>query len=81
VSRPQDVVATLLGRGLTIATAESLTAGLLAATLADVPGASGTLVGGVVAYRNDVKERLLGVDPDRLARHGAVDPTLAVHMA
>jgi nicotinamide-nucleotide amidase len=78
---PGAVVAALVRQGRGIATAESLTAGLLAATLADVPGASATLQGGVVAYQNHVKERLLGVDPDLLARRGAVDPEVAVQMA
>jgi nicotinamide-nucleotide amidase len=81
MSLPADVVTELVRRGLRIATAESLTAGLLAATIADVPGASGTLQGGVVAYQNEVKEHLLGVDPGRLASHGAVDPGVAAQMA
>ncbi|MFB9074206.1 CinA family protein [Citricoccus parietis] len=78
---PAAVVQLLIRRDLTVATAESLTAGLLAATLADVPGASGTLQGGVVAYQNHVKERLLGVDPALLARAGAVDAEVARQMA
>jgi nicotinamide-nucleotide amidase len=81
MSLPADVVTELIRRGLRIATAESLTAGLLAATIADVPGASATLQGGVVAYQNEVKERLLGVDPSRLASHGAVDADVAAQMA
>jgi nicotinamide-nucleotide amidase len=81
MSLPADVVTELVRRGLRIATAESLTAGLLAATIADVPGASATLQGGVVAYQNEVKERLLGVDPGRLASHGAVDAAVAAQMA
>lgn len=75
------VVRSLLERGLTVATAESLTAGLLAAALADVPGASGTLQGGVVAYQNRVKEQVLGVDADLLEHRGAVDGDVAVQMA
>ena len=78
---PAAVVHGLIGRGLTVATAESLTAGLLAATLAEVPGASGTLQGGVIAYQNHVKQDLLGVDADLLARHGAVHPEVARQMA
>lgn len=79
--RPAAVVRSLLERGLTVATAESLTAGLLAAALADVPGASGTLQGGVIAYQNRVKEQVLGVDAELLARRGAVDGDVAVQMA
>jgi nicotinamide-nucleotide amidase len=81
MSLSADVVTELIRRGLRVATAESLTAGLLAATIADVPGASATLQGGVVAYQNEVKERLLGVDPGRLASHGAVDAGVAAQMA
>ncbi|MGM7670175.1 CinA family protein [Microbacterium sp. A93] len=78
---PAAVVHGLLRRGLTVATAESLTAGMLAGTLAEVPGASGTLQGGVIAYQNHVKQTLLGVDAELLARHGAVHPEVARQMA
>lgn len=78
---PAAVVHGLTLRGLTVATAESLTAGLLAATLAEVPGASATLQGGVIAYQNHVKQALLGVDAGLLARHGAVHAEVARQMA
>lgn len=65
----------------TVATAESLTAGMLSAVLADTPGASGMLQGGVVAYQNPVKETLLGVPGALLASAGAVDPDVAAAMA
>jgi nicotinamide-nucleotide amidase len=68
-------------RGLTIATGESLTAGMVAAALASVPGASAVLRGGVVSYHRDVKADLLGVDPELLTRVGAVDPEVASQMA
>ena len=68
----RDVVHALADAGLTVATGESLTAGLVAARLADVPGASAVLHGGVVAYQNAVKTGLLGVPEDLLARVGAV---------
>ena len=77
----RDVVHALADAGLTVATGESLTAGLLAARLADVPGASAVLHGGVVAYQNAVKTGLLGVPEDLLARAGAVDADVARRMA
>lgn len=75
------VVARGTALGLTVATAESLTAGMVAAALADVPGASAVLQGGVVAYQNHVKAELLGVGGDLLAARGAVDPEVARRMA
>ncbi len=59
-------------RGLTLGTAESCTGGLVAKRLTDVAGASDVFRGGIVAYENDVKERLLGVPASLLADHGAV---------
>ncbi|PXA76083.1 CinA family protein [Auritidibacter sp. NML100628] len=75
------LVHTLTDRGLTVATAESLTAGLLAARIADVPGASAILNGGVVSYQNKIKQRVLGVDAHLLSTRGAVDPVTAEQMA
>lgn len=72
----------LLGRsGRSLAVAESLTGGLLAATLVAVPGASTVFRGGVVAYATDLKVTLLGVDPELVAARGAVDPQVAAQMA
>ncbi len=76
-----DVVALAARLGLTVATAESLTAGMVAAALAEVPGASSVLQGGIVAYQVTVKENLLGVDARLLAEAGAVDPRVAEAMA
>lgn len=76
-----EVVAALSARGLTLATAESLTGGLLAAAVTAVPGASAVFRGGVVAYATDLKHGLLGVDGDLLARVGAVDAEVAAQMA
>lgn len=78
---PQRIVAELSRRGQTIATAESLTGGLLAARLIDVPGASAVCVGGVVSYAPEVKSHLLGVDPLELATMGAVSEGVAIQMA
>ncbi|TWX34147.1 CinA family protein [Frigoribacterium sp. ACAM 257] len=76
-----QVVHELDRQGLTIAVAESLTGGLLAAELVSVPGASSVVVGGVVAYQTPVKNSLLHVPADLLATRGAVDPDVAVAMA
>jgi nicotinamide-nucleotide amidase len=71
----------LTARDLTIASAESLTGGLLAAALVDVPGASLVFNGGVVAYATPLKGTILGVDEDLLAERGAVDAEVARQMA
>lgn len=75
------VVAALAARGATVACAESLTAGLVAARLADVAGASAVLRGGVVAYATEVKASVLGVDAVLLAERGPVDEDVALAMA
>lgn len=75
------LVEVMAAAGLTLATAESLTGGALAARVVDVPGASRVLRGGVVAYATELKAQLLGVDPTLLARRGAVDPDVALAMA
>lgn len=66
---------------LTIVTAESCTAGLIAARLTDIAGSSDYVLGGVVAYSNAVKQQMLGVPEDMLAAHGAVSGTVAEQMA
>lgn len=67
--------------GLTLAVAESCTAGLLAGRIADQPGCSAWFRGGVVAYHNDLKQQLLGVAPELLLQHGAVSESVARAMA
>lgn len=76
-----DLLAALGARGWTVAVAESLTGGLLASALVDVPGASAFVRGGVVAYATDVKRDVLGVDPALLDSVGAVDEAVASQMA
>jgi nicotinamide-nucleotide amidase len=76
-----EQVAELLARGHRIALAESCTAGELAARIAEPPGASAYLAGGVVAYSNQAKVELLGVPAELIKRHGAVSPEVAGAMA
>jgi nicotinamide-nucleotide amidase len=75
-----DQVAALL-RGRRIGLAESITGGLLAARLIEPPGASEYVSGSVVAYSNEAKTMLLGVDPALIEAHGAVSPEVAEAMA
>ncbi|HEY3995007.1 MAG TPA: competence/damage-inducible protein A [Mycobacterium sp.] len=79
-SRIDDLVAQLLA-GRRIATAESCTAGLVAARLTDRPGSSDYVAGGVVSYSNEAKVELLGVDPALIEAHGAVSEPVAEAMA
>ena len=74
-----QVATLLLGRKLALA--ESCTGGLLAARITDLEGASQYMAGGVVAYSNEVKSELLGVDPALIEAKGAVSPEVAEAMA
>jgi nicotinamide-nucleotide amidase len=71
----------LIARGLTVAFAESCTVGAAAARLGRVPGVSAVLQGGVVAYANEAKVTMLGVDRALIERHGAVSGEVALAMA
>lgn len=75
------VLRRLVERGETLAVAESLTGGLVAAELTSVPGASRSFRGSVTAYATGLKRDLLGVDGALLAERGAVDPEVAGGMA
>jgi PncC family amidohydrolase len=77
----QEAIDLLRARGDTIAVAESLTGGMLAAALTAIPGASAAFRGCVVAYATDLKAALLGVPAALLDRHGAVHPDVARAMA
>jgi len=68
-------------KGWTLATAESCTGGNIARSITKIPGCSDTYVGSVVSYSNDVKQRLLGVNPDTLADEGAVSENVVRRMA
>ena len=76
-----DVLAALRGRGLTLATAESLTGGLVGAALTAVAGSSDVYRGGIVCYATDLKATLVGVPADLLAAHGPVAPGTAAALA
>ncbi|MGP6172964.1 CinA family protein [Corynebacterium sp. A21] len=76
-----ELVAALREVGQTLACCESLTAGLAAATIAEVPGASAVLRGGLITYATDLKHTLAGVDAAVLAEHGPVAAATAAQMA
>ncbi len=80
-SLPEELGRRLRALGLTISTAESCTGGLLGELITTVPGSSEYYRGGVVAYSNEAKSKLLGVSPELIARCGAVSEEVAAAMA
>jgi nicotinamide-nucleotide amidase len=76
-----EIIRLLTQAGDTLAAAESLTGGLVAAALTDVPGSSNAFRGGVVAYATELKAEVLGVDVSMLKRHGPVYAPVAAAMA
>lgn len=76
-----EILVLLTESGQTVATAESLTGGLVAAALTDIPGSSAAFRGGVVAYATELKARVLGVDASMLNAHGPVYGPVAAAMA
>lgn len=76
-----QVVEKLSEKKLTIATAESLTAGLVSSLLAEITGASKVLKGGIVAYQNEIKEKVLNIDPQIIIKHSSVSKEVALLMA
>jgi nicotinamide-nucleotide amidase len=81
VSVSAEIVRLLLERGETVATAESLTAGMVTSALTTVPGSSAVVRGGLVVYATDLKASLAGVPAALLAEHGAVHPDVALALA
>jgi nicotinamide-nucleotide amidase len=77
----RSLITRLTERGETVATAESLTAGMVCVTLTNVPGSSAVVRGGLVVYATDLKAKLAGVDAWLLAEHGAVHPEVAAQLA
>lgn len=80
-NRQGELLELLLDRGLTCATAESCTGGLVAAGLTAIPGISQVFLGGAVTYTNEMKQKLLGVSADTLERFSAVSSQTAAEMA
>jgi nicotinamide-nucleotide amidase len=81
LSLPEQILRRARFWGLRLATAESCTAGMIAAALTDPPGASDIFDCGFVTYSNAAKTRMLGVRPETLASHGAVSEQVACEMA
>ena len=77
----REVVERASSRGATVSTAESLTAGMISSTIADIPGASAVLRGGAVTYRDQIKHGVLGVEQETLDRYTAVSYQTAREMA
>lgn len=77
----RDLLAALEAKGLTLATAESCTGGLIAAALTAIAGSSSVVMAGFVTYSNAAKMRMVGVREASLAAHGAVSETVAREMA
>lgn len=76
-----EVIAELKDAGLTIATAESCTGGLIAGALTSIPGSSDVVYGGYVSYANEAKIGMVGVPFGMLRQHGAVSEEVAIAMA
>ena len=77
----EALIRALTEKGLTVATCESLTGGMICSTLVDVPGASKVVRGGLVTYQTEVKTRLAGVDAALIQAEGVVSAAVAKAMA
>ncbi len=77
----REAITALKARGLTVCTCESLTGGLICATLVDVPGASAVVRGGLITYQTDTKPLLAGVDAALIEAKGVVSAEVAAAMA
>ncbi|MCZ6708457.1 MAG: CinA family protein [Chloroflexi bacterium] len=80
-SLAKDVVDTLRDRGLTLATCETDTGGLIGSRITDIPGCSAVFIGGIVPYHNPPKLTLAAVDRDILKMHGSVSEEAAIALA
>jgi len=77
----KSIIALATEKGLTIGTAESCTGGLIGGAITAIPGSSAVFKGGIVAYDNTIKTKLLGVSPSVLGKYGAVSEKTAERMA
>jgi nicotinamide-nucleotide amidase len=76
-----EIIETLRQRNETLSTAESLTAGAVSSALVTIPGASDVFVGGITAYRDEIKISHLDIDPALIAEHSSISQQCAIEMA
>jgi len=76
-----ELVTKATAKNIILATAESCTGGLIGAAITSTPGSSAIFKGGIIAYENEVKTKLLAVPPSTLGKYGAVSETVARRMA
>ena len=81
LDQARDLLALMDAKGMTLATAESCTGGLIAAALTAIAGSSSVVMAGFVTYANDAKHKMVGVRQESLAEHGAVSEEVAREMA
>ena len=80
-ANPEDIAAHLLERKLSVGTVESATGGLISNLFTNVAGSSHFFLGTIVAYSNEIKTRVVGVEPGAIEQHGAVSAQVAEQMA
>ena len=76
IASAEQLLSLCRDKGVTLATAESCTGGMIGATITSVPGSSDVFLGGIISYANSAKKSLLNVKEDTLASHGAVSKRL-----
>ena len=81
LDQARSLLAQMDAKGMTLATAESCTGGLIAAALTAIAGSSSVVMAGFVTYANDAKQKMVGVRPETLAAQGAVSEDVAREMA
>lgn len=81
LDQARNLLTLMEGKGLTLATAESCTGGLIAAALTAIAGSSSVVMAGFVTYANDAKHKMVGVRQESLMQHGAVSEEVACEMA